>query len=285
MKFSWIATFFLGVYTVFLVKVMVFKEIPVIRVGQIMLNFGGTQDGQANLIPFKTILPYMLGDKGLIIAGINLVGNIALLVPLGFVLPFLYRSLTWKTATVIGIVSGLTIEVLQTVLHVGIFDIDDVILNALGFVLGYLMYVFLTKWLREKKYLNIGAATVALLAAGAGAVYAIYPFGQPVIDPRMGADTQSGGLLAEQTNGDKNSKDLCGGTGGNGEIVSLGDNSFTLDLKNGRNQIIKLINGAEISTPIGPGSMTDLKVGDRVTLVGGPNSDGTFTAEAIFVCS
>lgn len=268
MKFSWIATFFLGVYSAFLVKVMVFKQIPVIKVGQIMLNFGGTQDGQANLIPFKTIFPYLLGHKGLIIAGINLIGNIALLVPLGFVLPFLYRNLTWKNATIIGVASGLVIEVLQTVLHVGIFDIDDVILNALGFVLGYLMFVFLTKWLREKKYLNIGVATAGILIAGAGAFYAIYPFGQPVVDnPRLGGE------------------DLCGGTGGNGEIVSMEDNSFTIDLKNGRNQIIKPIDEAEINTPSGPGSLTDLKVGDRVTLVGGPYSDGTFTAEAIFVCS
>lgn len=285
MKFSWIATFFLGVYTVFLVKVMVFKEIPVIRVGQIMLNFGGTQDGQANLIPFKTILPYLLGHKGLIIAGINLVGNIALLVPLGFVLPFLYRSLTWKTATFIGVASGLTIEVLQTMLHVGIFDIDDVILNALGFVLGYLMYVFLTKWLREKKYLNIGVAAAVLLAASVGAFYAIYPFGQPVINPRMGADVESGGLLAEQTNVVENSEDLCSGTGGNGEIVSLGDNSFILEIDDENKQTVKLTARAEINTPSGPGSMIDLKVGDRVTLVGGPNPDGTFTAEAIFICS
>jgi glycopeptide antibiotics resistance protein len=124
---------------------MVFKDLPTIRVGHLMFNFGGIETGEANLIPFKTILPYVLGYKGLLIAGINIVGNIALLVPVGFLVPFVYRSITWRTSLALAVAAGLAIEGMQVLLSVGIFDIDDVILNGLGVLVGYGVYVVYTK--------------------------------------------------------------------------------------------------------------------------------------------
>lgn len=84
-------------------------------------------------------------------------------------------------------------------------------------------------------------------------------------------------------------KDLCGGTGGNGEVVSIGSNSFTLKLneggqKGGGTLIVTLTDRATIESPDGYVSLSDLKIGDRVTLVGDNNRDGTFTAEAVVVC-
>ena len=83
------------------------------------------------------------------------------------------------------------------------------------------------------------------------------------------------------------SGDLCGGTGGNGEIVSLGKNVFTLKLNDGSKRIVDLANQATIKISAGSSSASesDLKVGDRVTLVGAPNSDGSFTANGVYVCS
>ena len=84
------------------------------------------------------------------------------------------------------------------------------------------------------------------------------------------------------------SGDLCGGTGGNGQIVSLGNNTFIMKRNdNDRGQIIHLTDQAMIKTSAGSGSASEsnLKTGDRVTLVGGPNPDGSFTADGVFVCS
>ena len=51
-------------YILILLKIMVFKDVPLIRVGSIMLNFGGTNPGTAgNFIPFTTIIPYFFGYK------------------------------------------------------------------------------------------------------------------------------------------------------------------------------------------------------------------------------
>jgi glycopeptide antibiotics resistance protein len=86
------------------------------------------------------------------------------------------------------------------------------------------------------------------------------------------------------------SGDLCGGTGGNGQIVSVGDNSFTLKLNEGNqngggNLIVNLTSRTMIETPTGYASLPDLKIGDRVTLVGDAHRDGTFTADAVVLCS
>ncbi|MBI5531024.1 MAG: VanZ family protein [Candidatus Doudnabacteria bacterium] len=87
-------------------------------------------------------------------------------------------------------------------------------------------------------------------------------------------------------------KDLCGGTGGNGEIISLENNGFTLKLNGGGNKkqnegddlIVSLANGATIETQAGVMPLSALKIGDRVTLVGDSHRNGTFTAQAVVLC-
>ena len=82
------------------------------------------------------------------------------------------------------------------------------------------------------------------------------------------------------------SEDLCGGTGGNGQIVSVGTNEFTMKRNDdsGSDQVVHLSGQAIIKTSAGSVSLSDLKVGYRVTLVGGPNPDGSFTADFVVVC-
>jgi glycopeptide antibiotics resistance protein len=175
-----IALVALVAYSSLLIKVMVFKNVPLIKFGTLMLNFGGTQEGQANFVPFKTIIPYLLGYKGLIIAGINLLGNIVLLIPIGFIVPFIFPTITWKKALTVAVVSGLLLEGMQVVFKVGIFDIDDVILNAFGVMVGYGIYVVLAGWAQAGEYKKIIAAVVISAALIVGASYALYPSGQPV---------------------------------------------------------------------------------------------------------
>jgi glycopeptide antibiotics resistance protein len=126
------------------IKVMVFKDLPLIRIGSLRFNFGGTHAGAANLLPFSTILPYLLGKKGWMIAVINLAGNIVLLVPIGFLVPFVYRKMTWKKSLALAVAAGFALEGMQAVFRVGIFDIDDVILNGLGVMIGY--WAFMMRW-------------------------------------------------------------------------------------------------------------------------------------------
>ena len=79
--------------------------------------------------------------------------------------------------------------------------------------------------------------------------------------------------------------DPCGGTGGNGRVVAVGADDFTIERHdNGRDQVVHPAPGATFETSSGSASLSDLKVGDKVTLVGGPDPDGSFTADTVVVC-
>ncbi len=143
----------LTAYSALLIRVMVFKDFPLIRIGHLMFNFGGADaNGRANLIPFKTISMYLFGNMGWIIVGINLVGNVVVLMPIGFLLPLVFRGMTWKASLILSVVTALLIEGMQVVFQVGIFDIDDVILNALGVMLGYAVFILFLKCVRVLRH-------------------------------------------------------------------------------------------------------------------------------------
>lgn len=130
-----------------------------------ILRVGGTQGGTPNFLPFSSIWGYLSGRYGSTMAYINLLGNIILLVPVGLMIPLVSKRVKWAYAILIAGLVGLSIESTQLIFHVGIFDIDDVILNAAGVVIGFLfshpvrrLFLFSLK----PKYL-ISAALVSVL--------------------------------------------------------------------------------------------------------------------------
>ena len=46
---------------------------------------------------------------------------------------------------------SLLVEILQIVLRVGSFDVDDLILNTLGGIIGYLLLTLVGKWRNHEK--------------------------------------------------------------------------------------------------------------------------------------
>lgn len=250
---------------------------PTIRIGQLMLNFSGTNAGHGpNFVPFKTILPYLLGHKGLIIAGVNLIGNIALLVPIGFLVPCIYPNLKWKSLLIIAIIAGFCIELPQVALGVGIFDIDDIILNALGLMIGYWTFLIVAQWVRLKNYKAIIAATILIIVVCVTILYAIYPKEQP-INFRKNATNINSDNKDVMLQGD----DPCNGTGGTGQIIEVGDSSLNIRRNDGVVQTVKFTNGTTIKNSMGLVSKADLKIGNRVTLV----IDEAETASFILVCN
>lgn len=250
---------------------MVFKIVPTITSGSVTLHFGGTNGSNPpNFIPFTTILSYLEGGSGLTIAFLNLAGNIALLMPIGFLISLIYRDIRWKKVLIVGVLSGLTIELLQTVLKVGIFDIDDVILNALGVFLGFVAYVYLAKWKQENKRTHLVLSALLVIAAIAGSFYIVYPHNEPSVTRRIDVERT---IL---TTGD-----LCDGTGGTGEIIDKGNNAITIKSKAGITQLIHLSDNTMIKTSAGPASETDLTIGDHVTVV---IMDESSVATTVLVC-
>ena len=92
---------------------------------------------RVNLIPFIHLLDY---DQFRDIVW-NILGNAAMLIPSGIILPIVYRKLNsfWRVAAA-GAVISLCIEILQLPFASRASDIDDLILNTLGAAAGYGIY-------------------------------------------------------------------------------------------------------------------------------------------------
>lgn len=102
----------------------------------------------ANFVPFKTIWPQLRGRPRWSSAIINLVGNTVLFVPVGVLALLLWRNITWARSLVLAVAVGVTMEVLEGIFRVGVVDVDDVILNALGVMSGYWVCRF---WRRRRE--------------------------------------------------------------------------------------------------------------------------------------
>ena len=111
-------------------------------------------DYRYNLVLFREIKRFLtyrdvLGTAAVLI---NIWGNVAMGIPLGFAVPLLFPSVRRADRTIIlCFLASLLAETCQLILRVGCFDVDDLLLNTIGGVIGYLLFVwFLHHW--RKKY-------------------------------------------------------------------------------------------------------------------------------------
>lgn len=67
-----------------------------------------------------------------------LIGNVLMFVPLGFLVPLVFKKIDkYYKIFIVSLISTLSIEIFQVILQAGGFDIDDVIYNVTGAMLGY----------------------------------------------------------------------------------------------------------------------------------------------------
>ena len=104
-------------------------------------------DMLVNLRPLKTIRAYLYVLQNreevylLRIAAFNLFGNVVLFIPYGIILPYLFRRMRelWKVM-VAGVVTVVCVELLQIATLRGSCDVDDLILNMMGILIGYIVF-------------------------------------------------------------------------------------------------------------------------------------------------
>ena len=100
-----------------------------------------------NWVPFVYLFDYPVFREALI----NLIGNTAMFIPLGIVWPAVFRELDTHTkAIAAGVGTSLLIEILQLPFYVRCSDIDDLILNSTGYLMGYGIHL-LVKALRQRR--------------------------------------------------------------------------------------------------------------------------------------
>lgn len=95
----------------------------------------------ANLFAFETRREMLL----------NIVGNFAMFIPTGILIPALYAHLGSFGKTVrTGFLISLTIEIIQLPFYARHTDVNDLILNTLGTAAGYGIYA-LVRWICTRK--------------------------------------------------------------------------------------------------------------------------------------
>lgn len=127
-----------------------------------------------NFIPFHTIAEYLTTAEQKGLAGFgqmlaNLLGNLLLFVPMGYLLPILSRKCqSLRRVVLISALCSLSVEVLQFFLQVGHSDIDDFLINTLGGLCGYWVLRHLAPRLPLKPngYLRVAGLSAVLFCGG-----------------------------------------------------------------------------------------------------------------------
>lgn len=131
------------IYVAFLFYFLFFSE-----------NYGRTNTARGyryNLIPFTEIKRYIIYHRSFKLSQIviNLLGNIVAFMPMGFFFSCFFNRKVF-TVIICGALSSVLVELIQLITMVGSFDVDDIILNTLGVILGCIMY-YIVKCRKNKK--------------------------------------------------------------------------------------------------------------------------------------
>lgn len=115
-----------------------------------------------NITLFKELTRYKIGSR---LFYRNIIGNIALFLPFGFFTSFYLKLERKRFVLLLTIIVSFVIELIQ--LNIGrAFDVDDVILNVIGGLFGYILYRIIDKIFGNLDEGIKGSVTLILLLLG-----------------------------------------------------------------------------------------------------------------------
>jgi glycopeptide antibiotics resistance protein len=137
-----------------LTKYILFKKSPVYYKHYFAHEYKNyrVNDGwaHANLHPFSTIRLFSSNRVSTEYSYKNIGGNIVGFIPLGILLPLLFpffKNILKVTGAVF--LLSLLFETTQLFAGIGVFDVDDLILNTFGGIIGYCIYA-MTRWMLSR---------------------------------------------------------------------------------------------------------------------------------------
>jgi glycopeptide antibiotics resistance protein len=131
----------------------------------LLLSTEGASSG-INLTPFKEMTRYSIGSKSFFY---NVIGNIVLFIPVGYFVSDYLNAKKTSQIFLASIVISLTAELIQ--FKIGrAFDVDDIILNVVGSLIGFLSYLGvkgikrkLPSFMKNNVFYNIVAILILIL--------------------------------------------------------------------------------------------------------------------------
>ena len=121
-------------------------------------SFDTILDGlkNANLVPFKNIITVFSNSNAYEFPINNNLGNIVGFVPQGFLLAFIFpacRKLLQNIKVVL--FTSFMFELLQLITGLGIFDIDDLLLNITGGIMGWFIFIAMSKYMYKLNLIEV----------------------------------------------------------------------------------------------------------------------------------
>lgn len=127
-------------YLVVLIRIVLFKQVALYNLFAAI----GSMERTISIIPFKSLLDMINNNISVTRILENILGNIAIFIPFGLLLPIVQKDKS-KKIILYGLITSALIEIIQYVFALGSSDIDDLMLNTLGTVIGYLLYKIIHK--------------------------------------------------------------------------------------------------------------------------------------------
>lgn len=124
----------------FFVYFLILVNFTLFKYGYLMLDYD--IKFYVNYIPFIETIKMFMGEfSDINYALYNVIGNILLFVPLGFCIPLFFNKKNRINKVILyGFLASLTIELLQLFTLNNITDIDDIIFNTLGSIIGFIIF-------------------------------------------------------------------------------------------------------------------------------------------------
>lgn len=104
---------------------------------------GTSQTYRYNLVLFKEIKRfwYYRDQVGWYAMFTNIFGNVIVFLPFGYFLPMASKYRSFLETIFYSFALSFGVESVQLILKVGCFDVDDLLLNTIGGMIGYIIFV------------------------------------------------------------------------------------------------------------------------------------------------
>ena len=134
---------------------------------QLLTNTEMNVSSGINIVPFTEILRYEVGSTQFYL---NVIGNILVFLPFGYFVSSYIKATRVSHILLVTLITSFTIEFVQH--YIGrSFDIDDILLNVVGAIIGFLLYIGFTaikkhlpKFFRSDLFYNIICIILLVIA-------------------------------------------------------------------------------------------------------------------------
>lgn len=160
-RLRWVIYGLFILYLIFLLRITLFKQASLYN----LIAAIGASERTISVIPLQSIVEMVSHNISISRILENVFGNVIVFIPWGLLSPIILKR-GHRRVFATGIAVSVSIEILQLVFGLGSTDIDDLIFNTLGVVVGYLLFKAMQK--RSKSSISLFTSIVTSFLVSGG---------------------------------------------------------------------------------------------------------------------